>query len=69
MFYDVGVSPGLPNEMVALFSEWTLRMYERKKCNNVDDARLELDGNMLPPCTRVILQVKRKKLYKMAINK
>ena len=79
MFYDVGVRPILPDAMVALFSEWTCKMYGRKKCNNVDDARLEiflqkyktkslssikkLDGNMLPPCSRVLMQkMKRTKL-------
>ena len=79
MFYDVGVSPELPDAMVGLFSEWTCKMYGRKKCNNVDDARLEIflqkyetkslsfikksDGNMLPPCSRVLMQkVKRTKL-------
>ena len=51
-------------------------MYGRKKCTNVDDTRLDvflqkyktntitsvkkLDGNMLPPCSRVLLQKNRR---------
>ena len=42
MFYDIGVSPTITALMIVLFNEWTCLVYDRKKCTNVDDARLEI---------------------------
>ena len=64
--------PTITARMIVLFNEWTCLMYGRKKCSNVDDARLEIflqkyktntttsvkkfDGKILPPCSHVLLQ-------------
>ena len=42
MFYDIGVSPVISASMIVLFSEQICLMYSRKKCTNVDNARLEI---------------------------
>ena len=42
MSYDIGGSPTITTPMIVLFNEWICLMYGRKKCTNVDDARLEI---------------------------
>ena len=72
LFYDIGLLPTNTAPMIVLLNEWSCSMYGRKKFTNVDDARLEiflqkyknntitsvkkLDGYILPPCSRVLLQ-------------
>ena len=72
IFYDIGVKRTTTAPIIVLFSEWSCLMYDRKKCTNADDARLEiflqkcktntitsvkkLDGHMLLPCSCALLQ-------------
>ena len=79
ILYDIGVSPTITASTSVLLSEWTCLTYGRNRYTNVDDERQEiflqkystntitsvknLDGNILPICSRVLLQkVRRTKI-------